>query len=92
MIRVIDSLRNQELEGWLNQYEALPNDVVVQEKRWHAMKRWVQKKPRFQAHEGAFKGQIGEGKAKSAPLVLIRQRIKSITNDPELSLIKTCFC
>ncbi len=70
MIRVIDSLRNQELEGWLNQYEALPNDVVVQEKRWHAMKRWVQKKPRFQAHEGAFKGQIGqksEGKAKSAP-------------------------
>ena len=68
MIRVIDSLRNQEFEGWLNQYEALPNDVVAQEKRWQAMKRWVQKKPRFQAHEGAFKGQIGEGKAKSAPL------------------------
>ncbi|GMA68744.1 hypothetical protein GCM10025884_23710 [Leuconostoc gelidum subsp. gelidum] len=25
-------------------------------------------KASFQAHEGAFKGQMGEGKAKSAPL------------------------
>ncbi|MCT8311373.1 ISLre2 family transposase, partial [Tetragenococcus halophilus] len=84
MIRVIDSLRNQEFEGWLNQYEALPNDVVAQEKRWQAMKRWVQKKPRFQAHEGAFKGQIGEGKAKSAPLGQFAKGLNQLIMTPNV--------
>ncbi|GMA09282.1 hypothetical protein GCM10025886_24350 [Tetragenococcus halophilus subsp. flandriensis] len=82
MIRVIDSLRNQEFEGWLNQYEALPNDVVAQEKRWHAMKRWVQKKPRFQAHEGVFEGKIGEGQAKSAPLGQFAKGLSQLITTP----------
>ncbi|AYW46093.1 ISLre2 family transposase [Tetragenococcus koreensis] len=82
MIRVIDSLRNQEFDGWLNQYEALPNDVVAQEKRWKAMKRWVQKKPNFQTHEGAFKGQIGEGKAKSAPLGQFAKGLEQLITTP----------
>jgi len=82
MIRVIDSLRNQEFEGWLNQYEALPNDVVAQEKRWKAMKRWVQKKPHFQAHEGIFEGRMGEGKAKSAPLGQFAKGLAQLITTP----------
>lgn len=34
MIRVIDSLRNHELDDWLNQYYDLPNDIYESEVRW----------------------------------------------------------
>jgi len=56
--------------------------VVAQEKRWKAMKRWVQKKPNFQTHEGALKGKIGEGKAKSAPLGQFAKGLEQLITTP----------
>lgn len=52
MIRVIDSLRNHELDDWLNQYYDLPNDVYESEVRWKKMRRAVQRKPPFIPHSG----------------------------------------
>lgn len=59
MICVIDSLRNNELERWLNQYEALPEETIIREEQWKKMKRAVQRAPLYRVHEEVFKGLIG---------------------------------
>jgi len=46
------------------------------------MKRWVQKKPHFQAHEGIFEGRMGEGKAKSAPLGQFAKGLAQLITTP----------
>ena len=82
MIRVIDSLRNQELNTWLNQYEEVADNELERQKQWKAMKRKVQKAPSFQSHEGAFKGIIGQGLAKSAPIGQLSKGLKQLNMTP----------
>ncbi|HFU3866867.1 TPA: ISLre2 family transposase, partial [Streptococcus suis] len=82
MIRVIDSLRNQELNTWLNQYEEVADDELERRKQWKAMKRKVLKAPAFQSHEGAFKGSIGQGLAKSAPIGQLSKGLKQLNMTP----------
>ena len=82
MIRVIDSLRNQEMATWLNQYEEVSDDEVERQKQWKAMKRKVQKTPPFRSHEGVFKGIIGQGLAKSEPIGQLSKELNQLNMTP----------
>lgn len=82
MIQVIDSLRNHEINGWLNQYDERPQEDIEREQKWKKMKRAVQKKPKFYSHEGAFSGQIAEGYAKSSPLGQFSNNLKQLNPTP----------
>lgn len=82
MIRVIDSLRNHELDDWLNQYYDLPNDVYESEVRWKKMKRAVQRKPPFVPHSGAFNGRIAYGYASSSPLGRLSSALNQLSTTP----------
>ncbi len=88
MIRIIDRLRNQEFEDWLNQYEALPNDVVAQKKTLARYETMGTKKPHFQAHVGVFKGRVGEGQAKSAPLGQFAKGLAQLIMSPNEREVK----
>lgn len=82
MIQVIDSLRNNELEDWLNQYYELPDEEIENQLKWKKMKRLTQKKLPFHPHEGAFKGQIACGMAKSAPLGQLAKGLSQLQKTP----------
>ena len=82
MIRVIDSLRNHELDDWLNQYYDLPNDVYESEVRWKKMKRAIQRKPRFIPHSGAFNGRIAYGYTSSSPLGHLSSALNQLSTTP----------
>lgn len=82
MIRVIDSIRNNELDGWLNQYYELPNEEIENQKKYGKMKRLTLKKPKFIAHEGVFKGKIASGYTKSSPLGQLSKGLSQLNTMP----------
>ena len=82
IIRVIDSLRNDELDDWLNQYCELPNEEIENQKKCEKMRRLALKKPKFIAHEGAYQGQIASGYAKSSPLGQLSKGLSQLNTTP----------
>ena len=82
MIYLIDSLRNNDLEQWLNQYRELPEDVFEREERWKKMKRIVQKSPKFQTHEGVFRGEISTSYATSLPIGQFAKELGQLNTTP----------
>jgi Uncharacterised protein family (UPF0236) len=67
IVRVINSIRNDEIDRWLNQYNEETVDENELQQKCQKMKRWAMKKDSFISHCGAFRGSIkNEGPISSA--------------------------
>lgn len=82
MIRIIDSLRNNALNDWLNQYYGLPDKLQENEYHWKKMKRAVLKKPVFSSRVGVFNGWIIHRSTSDSSLGRLSSALNQLVTTP----------